>query len=249
VPPIYAPPGVPPTAGGPAGSWSPTEALGFGWNAIMSDFQGIALPIAVLLLVVAVGSGLPSGGLSVVLTRVAAEIVEPAFLPMIEVMIRLVGQGIGLLVSSYFMGGVAEFALNVARGRTPAFNDVFSGGKYFGPMFVANLLSQIGIGIGFVLCIAPGLILAAGLSMYQSLVVDQKLSGVDALKKSWELTTGHKGQLVIYVLLSIVVGVAGALACCVGALLVSGPMITIASAFIYLKLTGEQPRLPSKVGR
>lgn len=214
----------------------------------MADFQGVALPIAVLLLVVAVGSALPSGGLSMVVGRVAAEVVEPAFLPIIELVIRLVGQALGLLVSSYFMGGLAEFALNVARGRKPAFNDVFAGGKYFGPMFVANLLSQIGIGIGFVLCIAPGLILAAGLSMYQSLIVDQKLSGVDALKRSWELTTGHKGNLVVYVLLSILVGVAGALACCVGALLVSGPMITIASAYIYLRLTGEQPRLPAKVG-
>jgi uncharacterized membrane protein len=213
----------------------------------MSDFQGVALPIAVLLLIVGVGSGIPSGGLSAILTRVAAEIVEPTFLPLINLFIQLIGHVIGLLVSSYFMGGVAEFALKVARGQKPAFNDVFGGGKYFGPMFVANLLSQIGIGFGFLLCIAPGLILAAGLSMYQSLIVDQKLSGVDALKRSWELTTGHKGNLVVYVLLSALVGLAGALACCVGALLVSGPMITIASAYIYLKLTGEQPSLPGGV--
>lgn len=214
----------------------------------MGDFQGIALPIAVLLLVVGVASGVPSGGLSAVLGRVAVEIVEPSFLPIINLFIQLIGSLIGLVVSSYFMGGVAEFALKVARGQTPAFNDVFAGGKYFGPMFVANLLSQFGIGAGFAFCIAPGLILAAGLSMYQSLIVDQKLSGVDALKRSWEITTGHKGTLVVYVLLCILVGVAGALACCVGALLVSGPMITIASAYIYLKLTGEQPRLPTKLG-
>lgn len=213
----------------------------------MSDFQGVALPIAVLLVVVAIGSGLPAGLLSGVLGGIANEVVEPSFLPLIQIVLRLVGQAIGLLVSSYFMGGVAEFALKVARGQKPEFNDVFGGGKYFGPMFVANLLSQMGIGFGFLFCIAPGLILAAGLSLYQSLIVDQKLSGVDALKKSWELTTGHKGQLVVYVLLAGLVGIAGALACCVGALLVSGPMITIASAYIYLKLTGEQPRMPAKM--
>jgi uncharacterized membrane protein len=244
---MYGPPGAPPPGGGPAGGWSPADALGFGWNAIIGDFQGVALPLAVVFLIVAVGAGLPSAGLSVV-TGIAAEFVEPAFLGIIDVLLRLIGQAVALLVSAYFMGGAAEFALNVARGRKPAFNDVFAGGKYFGPMFVAGLLTQMGVGIGLALCIAPGLILAAGLSLHQSLIVDQKLSGIDALKRSWELTTGHKGNLVVYVLLCGVVAIAGALACCVGALLVSAPMITLGGAYIYLKLTGEQPRLPPKVG-
>lgn len=215
----------------------------------MSDFGAIALPLAALLFVVALVSGIPSGGLSFVLTRVAMEIVEPAFLPFIHLGIRFIGQIIGVVVSAYFMGGAAEFALKVARGQTPAFNDVFGGGKYFGPMFVATLVSQIGVSIGFLFCIAPGLILGAGISMYQSLIVDQKLGGMDALKKSWELTNGHKGQLVLFLVLALLVVVAGVVACCLPALLVSGPMLAIAGAYIYLKLIGEQPRLPIKQGR
>jgi uncharacterized membrane protein len=214
----------------------------------MSDFQGVALPIAALLLAVGVASGVPSAGLGAVLTRVATEIVEPVFLPFINMSIQLVGHLIGILVSSFFLGGLAEFALKVARGQKPAFNDAFGGGKYFASIFVANLLSQLAIGVGFSLCIVPGFIVAAGLSMYSSIVVDEKLSGVDALKRSWELTTGHKGALVLYILLSILVGAAGALACCVGALLVSGPMLAIAGAYIYLKLKGEEPRVPGKMG-
>lgn len=214
----------------------------------MSDFQGVALPIAALLLAVGVASGVPSAGLGAVLTRVAAEIVEPTFLPFINLSIQLVGHLIGLLVSSYFLGGLAAFALKVARGQKPSFNDAFSGGKYFGAILIGNFLSQLAVGFGFALCIVPGLIVAAGLSMYQSLIVDENLSGVDALKRSWELTTGHKGALVIYILLSMLVGAAGALACCVGALLVSGPMLSIAGAYIYLKLKGEEPRVPSKLG-
>jgi uncharacterized membrane protein len=35
------------------------------------------------------------------------------------------------------------------------------------------------------------------------------------------------------------------LACLIGALLVSFPVLMIGNAYIYLKLTGEQPRLPA----
>ena len=43
-------------------------------------------------------------------------------------------------------------------------------------------------------------------------------------------------------LLSAVVVIAGVLACCVGALLVSVPVLVIGNAYVYLKLIGEQPR-------
>ncbi len=246
MPPIYAPPGAP-TGGGPGGSWSPTEALAFGWNAIMGNFQGIALPLAALMFVVSLLSGIPSGGLSYVLTRTAMEIVEPAFLPFIQLGIRFVTQILGAVVGAYFLGGASDFALRVARGQTPEFNVVFGGGKYFGPMLIATLVANFAVTFGFIFCIAPGLILAAGLATYQSLIVDQRLGGVDALKKSWELTDGHKGQLVVFLLLAGLVAIAGAAACCLPLLLVSAPMITIAGAYIYLKLIGEQPRLPTKL--
>jgi uncharacterized membrane protein len=89
----------------------------------------------------------------------------------------------------------------------------------------------------------PGVIIGAGLLMYQWLIVDQKLPAIDALKKSWAMTDGHKVQLCIFLLLGFLVELAGVAACCVGALLVSTPMLVMASTYIYLKLKGEQPQL------
>jgi len=44
----------------------------------------------------------------------------------------------------------------------------------------------------------------------------------------------------------MLVGIAGALACCIGALLVSFPVLMVGNAYLYLKLIGEQPRLPGR---
>jgi uncharacterized membrane protein len=47
----------------------------------------------------------------------------------------------------------------------------------------------------------------------------------------------------VYLLLSFVVVVVGMVALCVGALVISVPVLMISNVYVYLKLTGEQPRL------
>jgi uncharacterized membrane protein len=152
---------------------------------------------------------------------------------------------IGLFVGSYIAGGVASFVLKVARGQPVSFGEVFSGGKYFGRMIVGSVGFYVATAIGLILCIVPGYIVMLGLSMYTFLIVDQGLPGIDALKKSWELTKGHKVNIFVFGLLGFLVILAGALACGIGILLVSYPMLMIGASYIYLKLKGEEPRLPA----
>jgi uncharacterized membrane protein len=111
-------------------------------------------------------------------------------------------------------------------------------------MLAGTVLYTLGIGVGFAACVVPGLFLFAGWIAYSAFIVDKGLGGVDALKASWQATTPHRTNVIVYVLLSMLVGIAGALACCVGALLVSFPVLMSGNAFLYLKLIGEQPRLP-----
>jgi uncharacterized membrane protein len=74
-------------------------------------------------------------------------------------------------------------------------------------------------------------------------VVDQGLSGIDALKKSWEMTKGQRGGIFVFGLLAVLVVIAGYIACLIGALLGSLPILYVAWAYIYLRMRGEQPRL------
>jgi uncharacterized membrane protein len=83
-----------------------------------------------------------------------------------------------------------------------------------------------------------------GLWPFAFVIVDQKLGGIDALKKAWELTNGHKLSIFVFYLLSILVIIAGEIACGIGVLLVSFPVIVMGTAHMYLTLKGEPPRLP-----
>lgn len=240
----FVPPGAPPPTGaGSGGGWTPMEALTFGWNAVMKNFPGVALPIAVVVLIAGALGAAPAGAFNYFMTRLATEIFDPSFLPLVNVGIQGVGQLLSLGISAFFTGGIVELALKAARGHKTDFGDVFGGAKYFVPMLIGIMCAAFLTSLGLIFCIVPGLIVAAGLLMYQQLIVDQKLPAIDALKKSWEMTNGHKTALLIFLLLGALVELAGVLACCVGAVLVSTPMLVMATAYIYLKLKGEQPQL------
>jgi uncharacterized membrane protein len=111
-------------------------------------------------------------------------------------------------------------------------------------MLLGTFLYTLGVTVGFAACIVPGLFLYAGWIAYSAFIVDKGMGGTEALKASWHATTPHRTNIIVYALLSGLVGLAGALACCIGALLVSFPVLMIGNAYLYLKLIGEQPRLP-----
>jgi uncharacterized membrane protein len=218
------------------------EAMSFGWNALMKNFAGVSLPIAVAVFVLAVPVGI-TAGLSGFILRMAFDYVDPSFIGLFNAVMQVGIGAVFLLANAFIAGGIVEFALKVARGQTPSFGDVFGGGKYFGAMFVGWIGFSIAVGIGAMLCIVPGYIVQFGLWPFAFIIVDQKLGGIDALKKAWAMTTGHKMNIFVFWLLCLLVTIAGELACGIGVLLVSMPIIIIASAHMYLSLKGEPPRL------
>ncbi len=209
------------------------------------DFGGVAVPLAVAGFVSTLPSGV-IGGIrgGVVGALTASGSVDATVLALINGGGSLVSFLVSIIVQAFILGGVAQFSLRVARGEKPDFSVVFSGGRYFAPMLGATLLYTLGVTVGFAACIVPGLFLYAGWIAYSAFIVDKGLSGMDGLKASWQATTPHRTNIIVYTLLSMLVGVAGALACCIGALLVSFPVLMIGNAYLYLKLIGEQPRLP-----
>jgi uncharacterized membrane protein len=213
---------------------------------VTKDFAGVAVPLAVAAFV----SSLPGvilggvrGGIVGALT--ASGSADPTVLALVNGAGGLLNSILSLVVQAYILGGVVQFALRVARGEKPEFGVVFSGGRFFAPMVFATLLYSFGVVFGLAACIVPGLFLLAGWIVYSAFIVDKGLGAVDSLKASWQATTPYRTNIIIYVLLSILVGLAGVLACCVGALLVSFPVLMVGNAYLYLKLIGEQPRLPS----
>lgn len=236
----YPGPGAP--GGGPPGAWSATEALGYAWSAITKDFANVALPLIAGFFVMGIPSGIVSGIRGGIVGAMASsgsvdmstiQIINFGSIPII-LLINALAQG-------FMLGGIMSFAIKAARGQKPQFGEIFQGGRFFGPMMVASLLQILGVYFGTFLCIVPGVLLALGWMLYPIMVVERGAGGVDALKQSWQMTTGQKMNLFILALLLFVATIVGLLACCVGALVV-GPLWALSIAFVYMRLTGEEPR-------
>jgi uncharacterized membrane protein len=239
---------VPGGMGAPPGgaSWSPMDAWAFAWKVVTTRFTTVALPIAIGSVVQSVVGGIVGGIGTAALTVLQSQgAIDADAIAVLNLAFQGVSTTFGLVIGAFMMGGFVTTALKACRGQPTSFGDVFSGGRYFGRMLVGMIVSFILIAVGMVLCIVPGIIVALGIGLYNMLIVDQDMAGVDAVKKSWEMTKGHKLNIFLFGLIGIGVFLAGVLACGIGAVLVSLPMWWIGITSIYLRIKGENLPTPA----
>lgn len=153
---------------------------------------------------------------------------------------------IGLFV---LQGVVVKAAVNGFNGKKTELGDAFGVGlRMFFPLLGLGIVASIAIGIGFILLIVPGLILTVLWSVAAPAVVVEKRGVFEALQRSRDLTRGYRwpvfGLVVIYILLSWIVGVAlGGLSLALGggfmgggtsllANIVSGPLVNVVSGVV-----------------
>ena len=99
----------------------------------------------------------------------------------------------------------------------------------------ATIALMIIVGLGFVLLIVPGIILAVMLYFTTYLVVDKGMGPIDALKESARITKGNRWNLFLLMLLSIVIVLLGVICFFVG-IFVAIPVTLLAIVIAYRKL-------------
>jgi uncharacterized membrane protein len=102
----------------------------------------------------------------------------------------------------------------------------------------AELLTGIIVFIGFLLLVVPGIIAAIGLGFAPYSVIDRGKGPVEALKDSWHITKGHKGQLLLFGVTLLGLNLLGVIALVVG-LLVTIPMTWLAVTHAYRALRAQ----------
>lgn len=175
----------------------------------------------------------------------------------------LVGAIVALVANFWFQAMVVEAVRDIQDGKRD-----FSVGTLFrsvapvvAPLFVAALLASIGITIGFLLLIVPGLILLSWWAVVAPVVVIERRGPVAALGRSRELVRGNAWRVLGVVLVAAILQLAAAIAlsAVIGAVddgvvgvalstLLSSALVApigaIAAAVLYLELRrlhGEPP--------
>lgn len=209
----------PPSSGG--GGVEAGEALSYSWSKFKPN-AGNLIAIVLIVIVVNIAFSFIAGG------------AENFFL---SFLLQLAGYVLGQVLAI----GVCNAALIVTAGGTPTPGEVFKTDRLV-DYIVMSLVSGFIVVLGLTLCVLPGI--AAMILFYLApfYVLDGRLSGVQAVKASYDAVRSNFGSVFLVLLLAFVLQFVGLLACVVG-VLVTWPIATIMGAYTYRKLAG-QPLAP-----
>ncbi|MEE2825588.1 MAG: hypothetical protein VYE64_03055 [Planctomycetota bacterium] len=141
------------------------------------------------------------------------------------------------ILQVYFSLGKCFVCLKVARGETPKISDLFSQGRNLLAGFIAGLILFVGIWLGFLLLIIPGILLMLACYLTPWFIVDQNMSPLRAIGQSISATRGSRGRLFLYWLTLVVSLIATC--CCFPVTFILSIVFLVGNAHIYLALTGE----------
>lgn len=155
----------------------------------------------------------------------------------VGMILMLVGVAVAVVASMFFMGGMVKLWLACARGQNPSVGMIFSGGGFFFQMLVAGIIC------GLVMCIPifGWFIAAPALCLTWFFIVDQQKGAVDALKASWNATSGYKlTAFVVFIVceLCAFIPVVGGF--------VAGALLAMCLTALYLRVAGSGA--PASVG-
>lgn len=110
-----------------------------------------------------------------------------------SILLSLVAVAVGLIAAYWFQGMTVEAVRDIQDGRRD-----YSVGQLFrsampviGPLLVVGILAGLGIGLGLLLVIIPGLILLTIWSVVAPVVVVERTGAVAAFGRSRELVRGN----------------------------------------------------------
>jgi uncharacterized membrane protein len=119
--------------------------------------------------------------------------------------------------------------------------DLFKGFDYFVPAFVAALLIGIFVFVGSLLCIIPGLVVAAVCKFTYLFILDKRMDFWPAIEASHNVTKNDYFGFTIFLLALAGINVLGFLCCIVG-LLVTVPLSIAAITVAYQEVVGFEQR-------
>ena len=106
------------------------------------------------------------------------------------------------IAGSIFSVGYAMYALSFVRGNKLEISDILDFcKKHWLVALLTSLLTGLIVLAGMIILVVPGIIASIGLMFYQEVCADNpEMRARDIVKKSWNMTIGHKGELFVLAL-------------------------------------------------
>ena len=180
---------------------------------------------------------LVAGGVSLAASAVALKLAEPG--PRV---IQAIAYGLLLLlqVVVHLVGSVALLngSLMAAKGQTFQFGQLFRETKQLFNLLGLHVFAAIAILLGLLAFGLPGIYLSVAYWFSAFLLVDQRVSFLDALAGARAMVTPHWFDVAVLLLVIAAISVVGFLACGVG-LFATGPLAVCIGAAGYLQLAAN----------
>lgn len=101
---------------------------------------------------------------------------------------------------------------------------------------IAGILYALIYLAGLILLVIPGIIWSIKFQYFGYIILEEKIGPIEALKKSAQITRGHKWQLFLFGLVLLAVNMLGLLCFIIG-VFVTIPLSMLANAYVYKKLS------------
>ncbi|MEE3371468.1 MAG: hypothetical protein VX346_19205 [Planctomycetota bacterium] len=138
--------------------------------------------------------------------------------------------GIAGLPVLYLQTGVTKVILKLLRGQPATFGEMFLGCGHFGSLLVGLFPFGLGLILGTVFCVVPGVFVWLVYWPCYFLAVDGRSN---VMKRALQLTKGHLLTGLQLVLIATGLYVVGVLACCVG-IVVPASLVSVMWATAYV---------------
>ena len=145
---------------------------------------------------------------------------------------------IGIFAIPAVLGGYVESMIRMARGEKVGIGDFFKTGfNRFGTLLGTTILSFLGIVIGLICLIIPGIYLMIRWYFLYQVIVDRDASVFESFKQSADMVTGQFWIiLTLVILIAVIQAIGGTIF--VG-IIVTIPYTSLLTAHIYLALNRE----------
>jgi len=160
---------------------------------------------------------------------------------LLAVVFTVLSAVVPVIIQGPLIAGFHIFCMKKILGRRAEFADLFTGFNYFVPTLVASLVISLFVFAGTLLCVIPGLVVAAMYKFTYLFIVDKRMDFWPAMQASHAVVRNDYFGFTMFLLLMVLVDMLGALCCIVG-IFVAVPVTLAAITVAYREIVGFEQR-------